>query len=301
MTVKIKEIEKNLYCTAGPFFVFYIVTGSEKTALIELGISQIVPQVMNDISEGLGGRKPDVLIAPHGHFDHAGACARWRKELPDAALCGSEHAASALAAPENLPYYLRSMQSITSNPFFKNIFPLSEEEAFIEPVSFDRILKEGDTINLGGEMLEVIETPGHSACSLSFHHAPSKTLFVSDACGMPLLSGRLWPSAFMDKELYIQSIRKLMRLEPEHICPGHNAPMNGADRNRRFFEKSIEATEKFFARTEKLWSELGDRDAVLKALFDEYKNDFMPPLVFVLKYGNKEMARQVIDGTRGRG
>jgi 2-aminobenzoylacetyl-CoA thioesterase len=299
--MKINKIAENLYYMGGPFFVFYIVTGTEKTALIELGISQIVPQALSDIKEGLGGRVPDILIAPHGHFDHAGACARWKKELPAAILCGASQAADALADEQNLPAYLRSMQSVTANPFFKHTFPLAEDEAFIEPVVFDRILKEGDTIDLGGETLEVIETPGHSACSLSLYHAPDKTLFVSDACGLPLSSGRIWPSAFMDGKLYIESIRKLMLREAEHICPGHNVPMNGADRNRRFLVKNIEAAEKFFERLEKLWAESHDRDAVLKSLYEEYKDEFTPPMLFVLKYGNKEMARQVIDGVRGRG
>ena len=92
-----------------------------------------------------------------------------------------------------------------------------------------------------------------------------------------------------------------MLKEAENICPGHNPPMKGAERNRRFLEKNLEATDNFFARVEKLWSESGDRDVVLAALFEEYKGEFMPPLLFILKYGNKEMARQVIDGVPGRG
>jgi 2-aminobenzoylacetyl-CoA thioesterase len=299
--MKVKKLAGNIYYLAGPFFVFYVVTGTEKIALIELGISQLVPQILHDIKEGFGGRAPDILIAPHGHFDHAGASARWRKELPNAVLCASAPAAAMLADEKNLAPYLRSMKSSSATPFFNQVFPLAEEEPVIEPVIFDRILKEGDSIELGGETLEVIETPGHSACSISLYHPASGSLFCSDACGLPLPSGRIWPSAFFDMNLYKDSIRKLMALEPEHICTGHNPPMSAAERNQRFLSKNLDATDSFFARIESLWSELGDKEAVQKALFDDYQSDGAPMLAFVFKYGNKEMVRQVVDGVKGRG
>ncbi len=299
--MKLKELTGNISYLAGPFFVFYVVRGSKQVALIELGISQLVPQVLNDIKGSMGGREPDILIAPHGHFDHAGASSRWKKELPYSILCASELAAATLADENSLAPYIRSMQSASATPFFKDVFPLAEDQPFIEPVKFDRILKDGDVIELGGCELEVISTPGHSACSLSLHHAPSGTLFVSDACGLPLPSGRIWPSAFFDRELYKESLEKLMRKDAEHICFGHNAPMSGMERNRRFFMKNLEALDNFFSRIGQLWTELGDRDAVHKALYSDYQNDGAAMLSFVFKYGNKEMARQVIDGVRGRG
>jgi glyoxylase-like metal-dependent hydrolase (beta-lactamase superfamily II) len=299
--MKIKQFTDRFYYLAGPFFVFYAASGDERLALIELGISQLVPQALHDIREGLGGREPDILIAPHGHFDHAGASSRWKKELPGAVLCGSARTASVLADESSLPPYLRSMQSSSSMPFFKDVFPLAEDDAFIEPVAFDRILKEGDIVDLGGIALEVHETPGHSACSISLFHRESRTLFCSDACGLPLPSGRIWPSAFLDKEIYKNSILKMKSLNPEHVCSGHNPPMSGAERNRRFFDKNLDSTDNFFARIEKLWAELKDKEAVQKALFEDYKNDGAEMLAFVFKYGNKEMVRQVADGVQGRG
>ncbi|HOY62762.1 MAG TPA: MBL fold metallo-hydrolase [bacterium] len=299
--MKIRQIADNVYYLAGPFFIFYVIKGTEKTALIELGISQLVPQIHNDIKSGLDGVSPDVLIAPHGHFDHAGAASRWRKELPNAEICASEPAAALLSNPNNLPPYIRSMKSSSDNPFFKFVFPLAEAEPFIEPLTFDTILKDGDEIDLGNEKLEVIETPGHSACSLSFFHPGSASLFISDACGLPLPSGRIWPSAFLDKDLYKQSISRLMQYNASHVCAGHSVPMSNPDHNKRFFEKNISATDNFFQRVSELWNSTQDRDATLKALYDEYVEESVKPLSFVFKYGNREMARQVIDGVPGRG
>jgi len=299
--MKFKKLSENIHCLAGPFFVFYLVEGRERTALIELGISQLVPQILHDAAEGLGGGKPDVLVAMHGHFDHAGSCWRWKNALPAAELCGTKRAADELSDPDAPAPYLRSMRSAGAAPFFKQLYPLAEDEPVMEPVQFDRILGEGDEIDLGGETLEVVMTPGHSACSMTLYHSSTKTWFVSDSCGMPLPSGRIWPTAFLDGKLYIESIRKIARREAEHICPGHLPPMSGADRNKRFLEKNIEASEKFFSRIAELWEQSGDRDFVLKTINDDFGKDAAPALTFIFKYGNKEMIRQVIDGVQGRG
>ena len=77
--------------------------------------------------------------------------------------------------------------------------------------------------------------------------------------------------------------------------------MSGAERNLRFLSKNLDATDNFFTKIENLWSELGDKEAVQKALFDDYQSDGAQMLAFVFKYGNKEMVRQVVDGVRGRG
>ena len=298
--MKTQWLTEDIGYMAGAFFMFYVVKGAGENGLVELGVSQLVPQVLHDFEAGAGGR-PDVLVAPHGHFDHAGAASRWKKELPGARLCMSAAAAAALENPESARPYARAMSSISENPFFKDFYPLAEDDVFIEPVKTDSVLREGDEVEIGGEKLRVFETPGHSECSLSFLHDKSGTLFVSDACGLPLPSGRIWPTAFLDRVLYEKSLVKLMGLEPENLCTGHIPPMRDSKKIRRFFEKNLEAVDNFFSRIEALHAEFGEREAVLKALKEEYAKDAMSGLAWVIKYGNKEMVRQVIDGVRGRG
>ncbi len=57
-------------------------------------------------------------------------------------------------------------------------FPLLEE--LNVPAGKLRALKEGDVIDLGGRKLCVMETPGHTAGSLSFFDAENKLLFSGD-------------------------------------------------------------------------------------------------------------------------
>jgi len=295
-----RKINDNVILISGPFFSFYIVTGKEKSALIELGISRLVPQLVHEIKSHYK-KLPDYLVVTHGHFDHAGACSRWKKEIPDAVMCGSEIASAAVSNPDNIKAYIKSMEAIGRTPFFDQVYPLAEDSTVMEPVSFDRILVEGDIIDLGGLSLEVIGTTGHSACSLSFLERETGTIFVSDACGMPLPSGRLWPTAFYDFKSYVDSINKIADCEPEFICPGHTPPMREIEHNLKYLNKSVSATESLFNRIAELWKSTNDRETVLRTLYDDYSKDGVEAISFIIKYGHKEMARQVIDGTHGRG
>lgn len=49
------------------------------------------------------------------------------------------------------------------------------------PLTIDRFLKEGDVIDFAGEEIQVLETPGHSAGSLSFYCPSSSVIFTGDA------------------------------------------------------------------------------------------------------------------------
>ena len=48
-----------------------------------------------------------------------------------------------------------------------------------------KTVKEGDTIHLGGWAIGILETPGHSSCSLTAYVPEIKALFPSDGGGIP--------------------------------------------------------------------------------------------------------------------
>jgi len=46
------------------------------------------------------------------------------------------------------------------------------------------VLQEGDTISLGREQIRVLETPGHTNCSVSYGLEPQRILFLSESTGV---------------------------------------------------------------------------------------------------------------------
>lgn len=289
----IREIQDNVVFFGGAFFSFYVV-GRERAALIELGISQTAPVVARVLRDELG-ITPAWLVAPHSHYDHSGGATRLMRAFPDAGLVAGQAAADILADGANRLIHAAAMEKVNGNPLFERAFPDADTVVECGAVETTRVLRGGDTIETDAGALEIIETPGHSPCSLSLFHRESGALFVSDACGMPLPSGRIWPTAFDDVKQYIASLHAMLRLEPEAVCPGH-FPFFSNGRASRFIEKTLAATENFFERVHRLVEQFGpDEPKVLEQLRNEYDEDVTFIQDNILRYGNRAMARQVIE------
>ncbi len=110
-------------------------------------------------------------------------------------------------------------------------------------------MKEGDTVTVGGTSFNVLETPGHSDCSLSFHQPDAGILFVSDATGYYLPEHDYWwPNYFTGYDVYLDSMRRLAGLNVEVLGLSHNAAVKGADAVKAYFDKAISATEHYHQR-----------------------------------------------------
>lgn len=86
----------------------------------------------------------------------------------------------------------------------------------------DRWLEEGDTLELCGEVFDVLHTPGHTPGHVIFHHAPGRFAFVGDV----LFNGSIGRTDFPrgSHEQLIESIvTKLWPLGNDvRFIPGHN-------------------------------------------------------------------------------
>ena len=122
--------------------------------------------------------------------------------------------------------------------------PLTEKQ-----IAVDRILSDGDTVKVGQRRFDVLATPGHSDCSLSFHESAARLLIISDATGyyVPECS-YFWPNYFTDYGAYVESIRRLVALDAEILCLSHNAVVKGADAVKAYFEGAVAATEAYHER-----------------------------------------------------
>lgn len=111
----------------------------------ESGLGAVIDPANNaqeivDEAERLGF-KIKYIINTHGHADHIGANTELKK-LTGATLCIHKDDSEKLSNPDmNLSSFVG--------------FPITTEKA-------DRLLKDGDVINIGNISLKVMHTPGHS-------------------------------------------------------------------------------------------------------------------------------------------
>jgi len=82
-----------------------------------------------------------------------------------------------------------------------------------------RILQDGDTIDLGGRIITILHTPGHSPGHMCFWNPQDGYLFT----GALVYKGTLfacYPST--DPEAYLSSLEKISALPVKKVFPTHH-------------------------------------------------------------------------------
>jgi len=140
-----------LYAVGGADLSVYLVVTDDGNILINTGLADSTAQIRKSI-EAVGRRLEDtrILLTMQAHFDHTAALA----EIRD--ITGAEMWATANDA-----------RVLEDGGVSDAQFGHCKYSRF-RPVEVDRILEEGDVIELGGIRLSVHEHPGHTEGSSSY-------------------------------------------------------------------------------------------------------------------------------------
>lgn len=141
--VKPFRVVGNVYYVGAAEVSSFLITTPAGHILLDSGLPETVPLIRDGFKQ-LGFKLEDIkwLINSHAHFDHAGGLAEL-KALTGAKLAATEADAAQLALGG------------------KDDFRWGDTLSFA-PVKADRILKDGDTIQLGGVTMTARLTPGHT-------------------------------------------------------------------------------------------------------------------------------------------
>jgi metallo-beta-lactamase class B len=141
--VKPYKVIGNVYYVGATEVSSFLIVTSQGLILIDSGFLETVPLIKQNVAQ-LGFRFEDIkiLLNSHAHADHAGGLARL-KEMTGAKLMVSEADAALLA------------RGGKNDPNFGDHF-------LFEPVKADRMLRDGDTVQLGDVTMTARLTPGHT-------------------------------------------------------------------------------------------------------------------------------------------
>ena len=144
------RIAGNLYYVGTYDLACYLITTTQGNILINTGLVASLTQIKNNI-ETLGFKFTDtkILLTTQAHYDHIGAMAEIKKST-GAQLMVDEKDADVLVTGGSSDYEL-------------GIYGIS-----FKPVKPDRLLYDGDTIQLGSMKLVMLHHPGHTKGSCSF-------------------------------------------------------------------------------------------------------------------------------------
>lgn len=162
------------------------------------------------------GLELERILVTHGHLDHAAATAELAK-LKGVPIEGPH---------EDDKFWIDGLPEATQR------FGFPPGESFTP----DRWLHDGDTVTVGGELLEVLHCPGHTPGHVVFFHRGQRVAWVGDV----LFAGSIGRTDFPrgDYDTLIRSIReKLFPLGDDvTFVPGHGPTSTfGAERQSNPF------------------------------------------------------------------
>ncbi|MBP7845540.1 MAG: MBL fold metallo-hydrolase [Proteobacteria bacterium] len=143
----------------------------------------------------------------HAHADHLSGAQELKKRFPQIKLAIGEH--------------ITLVQGV-----FKKIYNLPEN--FIPNGNqFDRLLKDGEILNVGNIEIKVLSTPGHTPACVSY--LIGDAVFTGDALFMPDSgTGRCDFPMGSSEALYLSITKKLFQLpDKTRVFVGHDYKANG--------------------------------------------------------------------------
>jgi glyoxylase-like metal-dependent hydrolase (beta-lactamase superfamily II) len=148
----------------------YLVEGERDVAVIDTGLG--VGDFAAAVRE-LSDRDP-IVLQTHAHWDHIGGTHAFQRILvhPNEAYALRRGFLNHMYRP------LFTEERRAGKTFPPGFDPDTAEIPACEPTGE---LNHGDTIDLGGRVLEVFHTPGHSQGGVSFLDRAARLLFVGDA------------------------------------------------------------------------------------------------------------------------
>lgn len=214
----------------------YAALGDDAIAIIDPGMDSphgratwqaFLSERGRDISE------VDTVVATHGHIDHLGAAA-WFREESGARIVLSGVEQIVLDDPA---------QSTGRRDFIADNLetwgvPLANRPELIEragppdfapPVRADAHVRGGEELELGGHVVEVLATPGHSGGHLGFVAHELGRVFTGDTV-LPTLNPGVGIGAAPESEPlseYLATLRRLGAYDEFEALPGHEFRFRG--------------------------------------------------------------------------
>ena len=208
----------NIYYVGSNMISSFLIVTSAGHILLDTGPVEMLPQVMENIQKlGFKPRDVKLLLNSHGHFDHCGGFAEFKRRT------------GATVVTSKLEGELMARGG-------KGDFYWGDDLAY-EPVKPDRIVADGESVELAGVSLTAYLTPGHTKGCTSWSmrvDEASKDYDVLFLCGLTaslykLTSNDEYPNIVEDERAF----RKLRGMRPDVLLASHGFYFDLADKAAR--------------------------------------------------------------------
>jgi len=265
------KIRDQLWLLGSEESCVYLLEGRDESMLVSGGLSYLVPDILKQFKEfHIDETRIRKLLILHSHFDHVGVVPFFKGRNPKLEIYASARGWEILRMPKAIQ---------TVNKFSRSVARRRGKESVYETYDLDWrdgitgiSISEGERIDLGGLEVLILETPGHSSCSISAYVPKLKALFASDAGGIPYrdIIGASGNSNFTE---FQQNLEKLKDLDVEYVCADHYGYVAGEEA-KSFIRQTIESARQERALMEEAYQKTGDIEVAAKGLSADYFNKY---------------------------
>jgi len=243
-----------------------LLIGDERAAIVDCGMAFCAGATIDRVKNALNGRPLDYILLTHTHYDHVGALAYFREEWPDIRLATSEIGAAVLQ--KDTPRRVIRELSVTAAALYGSDAAIAyNDDAFFA----DIIVKEGDSVELGGLAAVTVETPGHTRDSLCFLVPELELLMLNETPGVLMPDGSMYPCYLTGYKDTLQSIGKCKNAKHKVISLPHRGIIDGIE-PVSFYEKALEINTVCFEFVSGMFKNGYGEDDIIKAYTDKYYN-----------------------------
>ena len=186
----------------------YIVRNTETNETVIVDPADQAERVEQHIEQA--GTKPVAVLLTHGHFDHIMAADDLRKKY-------------------EIPVYIHELDEAVLEDPMKN---LSGMWARSYSMKADRLVKEGDILELAGFRFRVIFTPGHTQGGCCYYLEEENVLFSGDTLFCCSYGRVDFPTSSASD--MSASVKRLLKELPDKtlVLPGHESETTIEDEKR---------------------------------------------------------------------
>jgi glyoxylase-like metal-dependent hydrolase (beta-lactamase superfamily II) len=212
----------------------WVVVGRAGAVLVDTGVAgSVTDHVVPALGElGLPADAIADVVITHADVDHYGGNAELRALAPGATLRAHRLDRPLIESWDRIADERYGWYRSHGLDYQEAVWRWLEEAAGPD-VALDGTLADGDRIELGGIVLQVLELPGHSLGHLGLWEPSSRLAIVADAAmgyGFETRAGaRAGPPPYVDLRAYRATLERLRALRPALLGTTHFPLLAGDD------------------------------------------------------------------------
>ena len=206
--------------------VYLIHSGSE-WMLLDIGYQDTVDELVDMIRQmDFPLANCRYLVATHADADHVQGLQRAKELLPGSKLVAHAAAKKILESGDRIASFAE--------------IPAQDISIEMPNFSIDRIVREGEVLDLGSLKVEVWDTPGHAVGQLSFRLG--KLLFSGDNIFRDGCVGSIDAHHGSDLPSFINSLKRIQSSNIEWLLPSHGPAFRN---ERKLLQSAIDRLDRY--------------------------------------------------------